>query len=187
MLNKFTLRHSTYNTFVMFGSPGREMVPFPFICDLLPSPKVTFPHFLNLKTLKREWSPIICLEHPLSRYHKHMSITLNVDFIIKHSSRLLDKSVGMVFSLSYHLWEKPLIFTLLRRTPLHIFILRQSSLVFCHTKTFFNNHQDSFQISFRLTFSETLNQIEIRKARCIWNKRSLHATCSHNNRGQWIT
>ena len=127
MLNKFTLRPSTYNTFVMSGSLGREMVPFPFIYDLLPSPKVTFPPFLDLKTLKKEWSPVMCLKHPLSRYHKHVSITLNAYFVIKHTSCLLDKSVEMVFSLSCHLWIKLLIFTLLRWTPLHIFILRQSS------------------------------------------------------------
>ena len=73
MLNKFTLRPSTYNTFAMSNSPSREIVPFPFIWDLLPSPKVTFPHFLDSKTLKREWSPVLCLEQPLSRYHKHVT------------------------------------------------------------------------------------------------------------------
>ena len=127
MLNKFGLRPSTYNTFVISSSLGRETVPFPFICDLLPSPKVTFPPLLDLKTLKRERSPVMCLEHPLSRYYKHVSITLNADFIMKHTSCLLDKSVGMVFFLICHLCTKSLIFTLLRRTPLHIFILRQSS------------------------------------------------------------
>ena len=113
MLNKFTFRPSTYNTFVMSGSLGREMVPFPFICDFLPSPKVTFPPFLDSKTLRREQSPVICLKHPLLRYHKHVSITLNTDFIIKLTSRLLDKSIGMIFSLSYHLWVKLLIITFL--------------------------------------------------------------------------
>ena len=136
MLNKFTLRPSTYNIFVMSGSPGREMVPFPFICDLLPSPKVTFLPFLDSRTLKRECSLVMCLEHPLSRYHKHVFITLKTDFIIKYTSCLLDKSVGMVFSLNYHLWVKPLIFTLLRWTPLHIFILRQSSLFFVTLRPF---------------------------------------------------
>ena len=103
MLNKFTPRPSIYNTFVMSGSLGREIVPFPFICNLLPPSKVTFPPFLDSKTLKRELSPVMCLEHPLLRYHKHVSIALNVDFIIKHTSRLLDKSIGMVFSLNYYL------------------------------------------------------------------------------------
>ena len=54
MLNRFTLKPSTYRTFAMFGSPGREMIPFPLICDLLPSPKVILPHFLDVKTLKRD-------------------------------------------------------------------------------------------------------------------------------------
>ena len=103
MLDKFTLRPSTYNTFVMSGSPDKEMVPFPFIYDLLLLPKVTFLPFLDSKTLKREWSQVMCLEHPWSRYHKHVSGTLNVDFIIKHTSCLLDKSVGMVLSLICHL------------------------------------------------------------------------------------
>ena len=125
MLNRFTFRPSTYRTFAMSGSLGREMILFPLICDLLPSPNVTLPPFLDSKTLKRDQSPVMCLEQPLSRYHKHMSITLNADFIIKHTLCLDDRSVGMIFYLI--LWTKPLTFTFLRRTPLHIFILRQSS------------------------------------------------------------
>ena len=30
-------------------------------------------------------------------------------------------------------------------------------------------------------------KIKAVRPRCIWNKRSLHADCSHDNRGQWIT
>ena len=136
MLNKFTLRPSTYKTFAMSGNPCREMIHFPLICDLLPSPKVTLPPFLDSKTLKRDRSPVMCLEQLLSRYHKHMSITLNADFIIKHTSYLDDRSVGMVLSLIYLLWVKPLIFTILRRTPLHIFILRQSSFFLVNLRSF---------------------------------------------------
>ena len=124
MLNKFTFRPSTYNTFAMFGSPGKETVPFPLIYDLLPSLKVTLLSFLASKTLKRDRSPVMCLEQPLSRYYKHVSITLNADFIMKHTLCLVDKSVGMMFSLIYHLRTKLLTFTFLRRTPLYIFILR---------------------------------------------------------------
>ena len=69
---------------------GREIIPFPLICDLLPSPKVTLPHFLDLKNLKIDQSPVMCLEQLLSRYHKHVSITLNADFIMKHTSCLDD-------------------------------------------------------------------------------------------------
>ena len=72
MLNKFTLRPSTYRTFAMSSSPGREMIRFPLICDLLPLPNVTLPPFLDLKTLKRDRSPVMCLKQPLSRYHKHV-------------------------------------------------------------------------------------------------------------------
>ena len=130
ILNRFTLKPSTYSTFAMSSSLGNEMVPLPLICDLLLSPKVTLPPFLDLKTLKRDWSPVMCHEQPLLRYHKHVSITLNADFIMKHTSCLDEKSVGMVFSLICHLWIKLLTFTLLRRTLLHIFILRQSSFFF---------------------------------------------------------
>ena len=98
MFNKFTLRPSTYRTFAMFGNLGTRMIPFPLIYDSLPLPKVTLPPFLDSKTLKRDRSPVMRLEQPLSRYHKHMSITLNVDFIIKHTSCLADISGGMVFS-----------------------------------------------------------------------------------------
>ena len=82
MLNRFTFRPSTYRTFAMSGSPSREMIPFPLIYDLLPSPKVTLSHFLDSK---RDQSPVMCLEQPLSRYHKHVSITLNGDFTVKHT------------------------------------------------------------------------------------------------------
>ena len=136
MFNRFTLRPSTYRTFAMSSSPGREMILFPLIYDLFPSPKVTFPPFLDSKTLKKDRSPIMCLEQPLSRYHKHVSITLNADFIMKHTSCLDDRSVGMVFYLICLLWTKPLTFNLLRRTPLHIFILRQSSFFFDKLRSF---------------------------------------------------
>ena len=52
MLNRFILRPSTYRTFAISGSPGKEMIPFPLICDFLPSPKVTLPSFLDLKNLE---------------------------------------------------------------------------------------------------------------------------------------
>ena len=136
MLNRFTLRPYLYRTFAMSSSPGREMIPFPLICNLLPSPKVTLPPFFDSKTLKRDRSPVMCLKQPLSRYHKQVSITLNEDFIMKHTSCLDDRSVGMVFSLIYLLWIKPLTLTLLRRTPLHIFILRQSSFFFVNLRSF---------------------------------------------------
>ena len=136
MLNRFTLRPFTYRTFAMSGSPSKEMIPFPLICDLLLSPKVTLPPFLDSKNLKRDRSQVMCLEQPLLRYHKHMSITLNSNFIMKHTSCLDDRSVGIVFSLICPLWTKPLTFTLLKQTPLHIFILRQSSFFFVKQRSF---------------------------------------------------
>ena len=136
MLNRFTLRPFTYRTFAMSGSPGREMIYFPLICDLLPSPKVTLPPFLDSKTLKKDRSPVMCLKQPLSRYYKYVSITLNVDFIIKRTSCLDDRSVGMVLSLMCLLRAKPLTFSLPRQTPLHIFILRQSSFFLGKLRSF---------------------------------------------------
>ena len=120
----------------MTDSPCGEIIPFPLIYDLLSSPKVTLPPFLDSKTLKRDRSPVMCLEQPLSRYHKHVSITVNVDFIIKHTSCLDDRSMGMVLSLICLFRAKPLTFTLLRRTPLHIFILRQSSFFLAKPRIF---------------------------------------------------
>ena len=115
MLSKFTLRPFTYRMFAMSGNLGREMIPFPLIYDLLPSPKVTLSPFLDSKNLKRDQSLVMCLKKPLSWYHKHVSITLNANFIIKHTSCLDDKSVGMVLSLNCLIRAKPLTFTLLRR------------------------------------------------------------------------
>ena len=120
----------------MSDSPGKEIIPFPLIYDLLPSPKVTLPPFLDSKTLKRDRSPVMCLKQPLSRYYKHVSITLNADFIIKHTSCLEDRSVGIVLSLICLFQAKPLTFTLLRQTPLHIFILRQSSFFLVKLRSF---------------------------------------------------
>ena len=77
MLNMFTLKPFTYKKFAMSDNLGREMIPFPLICDLLSSPKVTLSPFLGLKTLKRDRSLVMCLEQLLSRYYKHVSITLN--------------------------------------------------------------------------------------------------------------
>ena len=93
MLNKFTLKPSTYRTFATSSSPSREVIPFSLIYDLLPSPKVTLPPFLDSKTLKKEQSLVMYLEQLLSRYHKHMSITLKADFIMKHTSCLDDRGV----------------------------------------------------------------------------------------------
>ena len=103
MLNRFAFKPSTYRTFAMSGNPGKEIILFPLICDLLPLPKVTLPPFLDSKTLKRDQSLVMCLELPLSRYHKHVSINLNVDFIMKHTSCLDNRLVGMVFSLICYL------------------------------------------------------------------------------------
>ena len=136
MFNKFTLRPSTYRTFALFGNLGTRMIPFPLIYDSLPLPKVTLTPFLDSKTLKRDRSPVMCLEQPLSRYHKQMSITLNANFIMKHILCFDDRSIGMVFSLICLLWTKLLTFTLLRQTPLHIFILRQSSFFFLKLRSF---------------------------------------------------
>ena len=113
----------------MSGSPGREIIPFPLIYDLFPSPKVTLPPFLDSKTLKRDRYLVMCLEQQLSRYHKHVSITLNADFIIKHTSCLNDRSVGMVLSLILLFQAKPLTFTLLRQSSFFLVKLRSFSIV----------------------------------------------------------
>ena len=126
----------------MSGNPGREIIPFLSICDLLPSPKVILPPFMDSKTLKRDRFLVMCLKQPLLGYHKHVSITLNANFILKHTSCLDDRSLGMVLSLICLFRVKPLTFTLLRRTHLHIFILRQSSffLVKLERKSGFVSH-----------------------------------------------
>ena len=136
MLNRFTFKPFTYRTFAMSSSLGREIIPFPLIYDFLPSPKVTLPPFLDSKTLNRDQSPVMCLEQPLSRYHKHVSITLNVDFIIKHTSCLDDRSIGIVLSLICLFQAKPLTFTFFRRTPLHIFILRRFNFFLAKLRSF---------------------------------------------------
>ena len=128
ILSKFTLSPSTYKTFAMLGNPGKKMIHFPFIWDLLSSPKVTLPPFFGSNILKREQSLVICLEQPLSKYHKQVSIIFRAVRIIKHTS-CLAWSYDRVLSLYPLLnnFNRALAF-LLPKT-LHKNLLRQSSLL----------------------------------------------------------
>ena len=89
MLNRFTFRPSTYNTFAISSSLSKKMIPFPFIWDLLPSPKVTLPPFLDSNSLKRVRSRVMCLEQPLLRYYRQVFITLKAECINK-STKILN-------------------------------------------------------------------------------------------------
>ena len=97
MLSRFTLNPSTYKILAMLSNPGKEIIHFPSIWDLLPSPNVTLPPFFGSNVLKRKQSLVICLEH--IKINKHVSITLRAICIMKHTPCLLVKSYGKVLSL----------------------------------------------------------------------------------------
>jgi len=69
MLNKLCFNSSTSNTFFMSKLPLTPMFPLPMIMPLLLSPLVTKPPCFSTKLVNKDASPVICLEHPLSRYH----------------------------------------------------------------------------------------------------------------------
>ena len=161
MLNKFTFRPSTYSTFAMFGNPGKEMVPFPFTI------------FLSLKNLKERsvsshvsWTTTIKV--PQTRVHNlkcrfHHEAHLMLSWLISRND---------VFS---HLpfTNKAFNFHFSQTNSLVHFHFETVLFVLCHAKIFLNNHHHRFQITFRLAFSNTLKQVEIRKTRSIQKQRFL--------------
>ena len=47
----------------------------PQMTDLFPSPNVTIPIFPSKAVLNNALLPVMCLEQPLSKYHKQVSRT----------------------------------------------------------------------------------------------------------------
>src|SRR5579862_5242592 len=70
MLIKLAFRPSTYKASDKEGNPGTKMVSFPTTFLLNPSPKVTFPPSSITRVSKKLLFPVMCLEHPLSKYQK---------------------------------------------------------------------------------------------------------------------
>ncbi|KAE9594097.1 hypothetical protein Lalb_Chr18g0050161 [Lupinus albus] len=72
MLRRLCFKPSTYKTFSIVTCGGLPILPIPKILPLLLSPYVTNPSFGRIK-LNFDLSPVICLEQPLSRYHRSFS------------------------------------------------------------------------------------------------------------------
>ena len=70
MLIKLAFKPSTNKALDKEGNPGTEMVPFPMTLFLDPSPKVTHPPSSITRVSKKLLFPVMCLEHPLFKYHK---------------------------------------------------------------------------------------------------------------------
>src|ERR1700721_2974674 len=70
MLIKLAFKPSTNKASDKEGNPGTEMVPFHTTFLVEPSPKVTFPPSSITRVSKKLLFPVMCLEHPLSKYQK---------------------------------------------------------------------------------------------------------------------
>ena len=69
ILNKSCLRPSTNATESMM-TYSFEINPYPIVYTFLSSPKVMLGPALSSNSMSRLKSPVMCLEHPLSKYHK---------------------------------------------------------------------------------------------------------------------
>ena len=69
MLSKLCFKPLTNKTFSMYLEGVIPMLPIPMIFPLPLSPKVTIPPSLASSVMNCDSSPVMCLEHPLSRYH----------------------------------------------------------------------------------------------------------------------
>src|SRR5579862_2697824 len=70
MLIKLAFKPSTNKALDNEGNPGTEIVPFLTTLFLDLSPKVTFPPSSITRVSKKLLFPVMCLEHPLSKYQK---------------------------------------------------------------------------------------------------------------------
>ena len=150
MLNKLTLKPSTYNAFAMSDNLGREIVPF--YLRLAPITESDISIFLRLENHEERtvsshvsWAPIIkvpqtCVHYLKCRLHHkaHFMLAWQIHrngffFHLPFMYKIFDFHPSQMNSLAHSHFEA-------------VYFLS------CHTKTFFNNQQDSFQITFRLAF-----------------------------------
>src|SRR3954469_21864574 len=80
MDNKLCVNPSTRSTLVMEGELPKLMVPEPIILPLLTPPNLTSPPGLSTRSWNVDLLPVMCREHPESRYH---DILLSVLFTAK--------------------------------------------------------------------------------------------------------
>src|SRR3954469_19415970 len=69
MDNKLCVNPSTRSTLVMEGELPKLMVPEPIILPLLTPPNLTSPPGLSIRSWNVDLLPVMCREHPESRYH----------------------------------------------------------------------------------------------------------------------
>ena len=71
ILSKLAFNSSMYQTSSNIGNPRMSTIPIPLMTDLLPSPNVTISIFPSKRVLNKALLPVMYLEQPLSKYHKH--------------------------------------------------------------------------------------------------------------------
>src|SRR3954463_12270850 len=76
MDNKLCVNPSTRSTLVMEGELPRLMVPEPMIFPFLSPPNLTSPPGLSTRSWNVDLLPVMCREHPESRYHDILLLVL---------------------------------------------------------------------------------------------------------------
>src|SRR4051812_43900156 len=76
MDNKLCVNPSTRSTLVMEGELPILMVPEPIILPFLSPPNLTSPPDLSTRSWNIDLLPVMCREHPESRYHDMLCFVL---------------------------------------------------------------------------------------------------------------
>src|ERR1051325_10353423 len=76
MLIRFDVRPLASNTFSRFGIRRQSSFPTPLISPLAPSLKVTKLVEWDLISTNKFLTPVMCLKHPLSKYHSSLAEAL---------------------------------------------------------------------------------------------------------------
>src|SRR6266487_5196494 len=90
MLIKLAVSPFTNSTSLSFGNPLLIRFPIPLISPFAPSPKVTKLVVYGIISVRYFFSPVMCLEHPLSKYQSSFDESLKDVCAIRALTSTLD-------------------------------------------------------------------------------------------------